>query len=221
MCIFSGTQKPGLPKNCHVSGSSQLFLHIFIDEVTKLQNFINASASLADRYAAMGKRVVLAGTDSLGFRFARSGELFNRIEMIHTTFVSFREYHRLLNRDLNDYIRFGGTLTDGRQLYNDDRRTWDYTNSAIVDNITHSLQKWNRGSEYDILSSLADNGDLSSAIRKILEEHSGRFVYTIINNEFKSHDKGSLIDLLDQSEELTEDELDRLVAVKDDEIRAN
>lgn len=170
--------------------------YIFIDEVTKLEDFINTASVLADQHAKCGQKVVLAGTDSLGFVFARSSELLDRCIMLHTTFVPYKEYSRLLDKDFDEYIMYGGTLTDGKTLYNTRDSLDEYTNSAITDNILHALERYGRGNDYDMLADMVDKGDVGSAINKVLEAHSGSFVAKVINKDFHSHDMGFLRELL-------------------------
>ena len=41
-------------------------------------------------------------------------ELYDRAYMVHTTFIPFREHGRLLKTDdVDEYIRYGGTLRMG------------------------------------------------------------------------------------------------------------
>ena len=48
----------------------------FIDEVTLMPDFIDSAALFSDIYAAQGMKIVLSGTDSLGFLVcASSGTL--------------------------------------------------------------------------------------------------------------------------------------------------
>ena len=54
-----------MKKLCH-----QGYKYIFIDEITLMQDFIDAAAVLSDVYCAMGMKIVLSGADSLGFWFA-------------------------------------------------------------------------------------------------------------------------------------------------------
>jgi len=62
----------------------------------------------------MGMHIVLSGTDSLGFWLASGNELYDRVRMIHTTFIPYREYSRLLGIDsIDEYIRCGGVLRMG------------------------------------------------------------------------------------------------------------
>lgn len=171
--------------------------YIFIDEITKVKNFIGTCSILSDQYAREGKKIVIAGTDSFGFFLAKNDELLDRVHLIHTTYIPFHEYHRLLGRDIHDYMRFGGTLTDGNVFYNKDR-LHEYSNSAISMNIVHSLEKWNQGRNYGILEELvnSDRNELSSFINKIIEYHNRQFLARMINRDFKSHDLGSLVELM-------------------------
>lgn len=90
------------------------YQYIFLDEVTLMKDFIDSAALLSDIYAMMGMKIVLSGTDSLGFWIARDYELYDRERTIHTTFIPFREYSRLLGIDsIDEYIRYGGTLRAG------------------------------------------------------------------------------------------------------------
>ena len=169
--------------------------YLFVDEVTKARNFIDTSSILANRYAAEGIKVVLTGTHSLGFYLARNDELFGRIDFIHTTFVPFKEYNALLNKGIIDYIQYGGTLSPENHFYNKDK-TNEYSNSAIVFNIIKSFEKWGNGRNFGVLEDVINNNELPTYINIILEYDNRRFLTRIINDEFNSHDLGSLIDLM-------------------------
>lgn len=173
--------------------------NVFIDEATKAKRFINTCSYFADGYSVKGIKVVLSGTDSLGFFIASGKELFNRVTFLHTTFISFREYNRVLGKGINDYIEYGGTLTDGEEnvFYNNDRASF-YTNAAIVENISHTLDNWDDGRNYayDVLRDIIKHHELPSFINKVIEYHNRRFLADIINKEFISHDLHSLIDLM-------------------------
>ena len=175
--------------------------YFFIDEVTKLRDFINTCSFLADHYASLGKKVVVTGTDSLGFLIASNGELFDRVEFIQTTYISFKEYNHLLSKDILKYMEYGGTLTDGIALYNRDRGNV-YINSAISENISNSLKKWNqcRNEGYNILGDLIERNQLPTIINKVIEYNNRTFLSNVINKDFTSHDLGSLIDLLTKND---------------------
>ena len=54
------------------------FRYVFIDEVTLMRDFIDSAALFSDVFAAMGMKIVLSGTDSLGFWLAMDQELYDR-----------------------------------------------------------------------------------------------------------------------------------------------
>ena len=49
----------------------QGFRYVFLDEVTLMEDFIEGAALFSDVFAACGMKIVLSGTDSLGFLFLR------------------------------------------------------------------------------------------------------------------------------------------------------
>ena len=63
------------------------FRYVFIDEVTLMEDFIDSAALFSDVFATMGMKIVLSGTDSLGFWLAMDEELYDRAKSIHTTFI--------------------------------------------------------------------------------------------------------------------------------------
>ena len=128
------------------------FKYVFVDEVTLLKDFIDSASLLSDVFAAQGMKIILSGTDSLGFWLALDQELYDRAETVHTTFIPFREHSRLLKiNDLDEYIRYGGTLRagelnfDDKELlttdasFRDDESTRRYIDTAICRNIQNSL----------------------------------------------------------------------------------
>lgn len=176
---------------------------IFIDEATKAKGFINCSSFLADDYSIRGIRIVLSGTDSLSFLIAGNRELYDRAVFLHTTYIPFAEYHYLLGKSLDDYIRYGGTLTqDGEEnAFHDGQSAEQYVNSAIVENILHTLKTWNDGDNvgYDVLADLIEHGLLESAVNKVLEYHNHRFTKKQINDDFKPHDWGSVVQMMPET----------------------
>ena len=179
------------------------FKYIFIDEVTLMKDFIDSAALLSDIYAQMGMKIVLSGTDSLGFWLARDNELYDRVRMIHTTFIPYREYSRLLGIDsVDEYIRYGGTLRmgeidfDDEELnmedasFRDDESTRRYIDTAISKNIQHSLECFEQGHYFRNLYDLYEAGELTSAINRIIEDMNHRFVLRVLTRDFKSSDFG-------------------------------
>lgn len=177
--------------------------YIFIDEVTLMKDFIDSASLFSDIYARMGMKIVLSGTDSLGFWLARDNELYDRVWMIHTTFIPYREYSRLLGIDsVDEYIRYGGTLRPGEidfddeelrtidASFRDDESTRRYIDTAISKNIQHSLECFEYGHSFRQLYDLYEAGELTSAINRIIEDMNHRFVLKVLTRDFKSHDYG-------------------------------
>lgn len=163
------------------------YKYVFIDEVTLMPDFIDSAALFSDIYAAMGMKIVLSGTDSLGFWFTLRQELYDRAVTIHTTFIPFREYSRLLGIDsIDEYIRYGGTLRAGELAFDDadvnaedasfrdDETTRRYIDTAICENIQHSLDCCKDGRYYRHLQSLYDAGELTNAINRVIEDMTHR-----------------------------------------------
>ncbi len=185
------------------------YRYVFLDEVTLLKDFIDSASMFSDVYAMMGLKIVLSGTDSLGFWFTLTQELYDRAYTIHTTFIPFREYSRLLNiHDIDEYIRYGGTLLPGELAFDDpdalafdaafrdDETTRRYIDTAICNNIQHSLLYCRRGNFFRHLRALYDAGELTSAINRIIESMNHRFLLATLTQPFKSHDLGSAAELL-------------------------
>lgn len=199
--------------------------NVFIDEVTLMEDFIDSAALFSDIYATQGMKIVLSGTDSLGFWFALHQELYDRAITIHTTFIPFREHSRLLGIDsIDEYIRYGGTLRAGEldfddedvnaedASFRDDESTRRYIDTAICKNIQHSLSCCQGGGYFRHLQSLYEAGELTGAINRIIEDMNHRFLIRILINKFKSHDLGSAADVLrrERDPERRNDILDRI-----------
>lgn len=179
------------------------FVYVFIDEVTLMEDFIDSAALFSDIYTQMGMKIVLSGTDSLGFWFARDNELYDRVRMVHTTFIPYREYSRLLEIDsIDEYIRYGGTLRMGETDFDDDDLTAEdasfrddestrrYIDTAICKNIQHSLACFEYGHYFSHLRTLYEAGELTGAINRIIEDMNHLFVYNVLTRDFKSNDLG-------------------------------
>ena len=180
--------------------SQQNYRYIFIDEITLMKDFIDSAAILSDIYAAMGMKIVLSGTDSLGFRLAENQELYDRANNIRTTFIPFREYSRLLKKDdIDEYIRYGGTLKAGETDFDnpddmsfyDDESARRYVDTAICRNIQHSLLHCEHGAQFKHLISLYQSNELTNAINRIIEDMNHRFLVDVVTREFRSADLGN------------------------------
>lgn len=174
---------------------------VFIDEVTLISDFIDSAAILSDIYSAMGMKIVLSGTDSLGFWLAIHEELYDRAIMVHTTYISFAEHSRLLGiNDIDEYVRYGGTLKagiwdfDNKEVnaddasFKDNESTRIYIDTAICSNIQHSLKCYQNGNHFRNLYELYEKKELTGAINRIIENESHKFLINVLTDDFKSHD---------------------------------
>ena len=172
--------------------------YFFIDEITKVSNFIQTASVLSDIYAVMDKKIIFSGTDSLGIYQVEGEELLDRMHKISTTYIPYKEFNHLFeDKGLEDYIKHGGTLTNGNTFYNKDNVDL-YTNSAIARNIEHSLEHTGRGGEFGILSAMYDADEFTSFINKIVELHNRTFLLKTIRKSFISHDMGSLKNFIEK-----------------------
>ena len=184
--------------------SKQGIRYVFIDEITLMSDFIDSASLLSDIYASSGMKIVMSGTDSLGFALSIDDELYDRAVMIHTTFIPFREYSRLLGiKDVDEYIRYGGTfrvgeldfededLLDEGASFRDDETTRRYIDTSIARNIQHSLSGYRSGGHFRHLVDLYEAGELTNAINRLIEDMNHRFLASVINSDYRSHNYGS------------------------------
>ena len=181
------------------------YKYLFIDEVTLINDFIDSSSLFSDVYAAQGMKIVLSGTDSLGFHFAINDELYDRAVMVHTTYIPFKEHSRLLGiNSIDEYIRYGGTLkageidfeskelNDRNASFRDDESTRYYIDTAICSNIQHSLECFKDGRYFRQLKTLYEADELTNAINRIIENINHDFTVSVITKLFKSGDDGGI-----------------------------
>ena len=172
------------------------YRYVFIDEVTMLNDFIEGAALFSDVFAAGGMKVVLSGTDSLGFVFSEDEQLYDRCILLHTTFIPYREFENVLGVvGIDKFIEFGGTMSMGGTNYNTDKFTFatkesadDYVDSAIARNIQHSLKCYQHEGHFRSLQELYDAGELTNAINRIVEDVNHRFTIEVLTRKFKSGD---------------------------------
>lgn len=178
------------------------YRYVFIDEVTLLEDFIEGAALFSDVFAASGMKIVLSGTDSLGFMFTEDEELYDRCIMCHTTFIPYREFERVLGIvGIEDYIRYGGTMSLGGRYYNEDfsnstnsmifatkKSTDEYVDSAIARNIQHSLKNYQYEGHFRSLRELYEKNELTNVINRIVEDMNHRFTLEVLTRNFKSND---------------------------------
>lgn len=170
------------------------YQYIFVDEVTLMEDFIEGAALFSDIYAGSGMKLVLSGTDSLGFIFTKHEQLYDRCIMLHTTFIPYREFEQVLGiQGIDNYIRYGGTMSISGVNYNNStfttkQSTDEYIDSAIARNIQHSLKYYQDGGHFRNLYDLYKKGELTSAINRVVEDINHRFTKEVLKRTFTSHD---------------------------------
>lgn len=172
------------------------YRYLFIDEVTLMDDFIEGAALFSDVYATRGIKIVLSGTDSLGFVFSEDRELYDRCYMLHTTFVPYREFEGVLGiKGIDEYIRYGGTMSLGGVDYNKlgmtfatKESTAEYVDSAIAHNIQHSLKNYQYEGHFRHLAELYEAKELTNAINRVVEDMNHRFTIEVLTKDFRSSD---------------------------------
>ena len=178
------------------------YKYVFIDEVTLMDDFIEGAALFSDVYAASGMKIVLSGTDSLGFVFSEDEQLYDRCVLLHTTFIPFREFENVLGiKDIDEYMKFGGTMSQSGENYNkaifgSKKATDEYVNTAIAKNIQHSLKNYQYEGHFRHLKDLYEKNELTNAINRIVEDMNHEFTIKVLTRDFKSHDFGSAKDIM-------------------------
>lgn len=175
---------------------SQLgFKYIFIDEVTLLEDFIEGAAVFSDIFASSGMRIILTGTDSLGFMMTKNAQLYDRCKLLHTTYISYQEFERVLGiKGIDEYITFGGTMSlsginyNQEFIFNSSIGSKEYIDSSIAFNIQHSLKYYQDGNHFRNLKTLYENNELTNVINRVVEDINHRFTKEILIKKFKSND---------------------------------
>ena len=196
---------------------TQGFQYVFLDEVTLMEDFIEGAALFSDVYATSGMKIVLSGTDSLGFLFTKDEQLYDRCILLHTTFIPYREFASVLGiQGIDEYIRYGGTMSLGGIHYNEastfasKESADEYVDTAIARNIQHSLRCYQYEGHFRNLRDLYEKNELTSAINRVVEDINHRVTLEVLTQDFKSHDLGISASNLRRDRKNPTDILDRI-----------
>lgn len=207
---------------------SQGFRYVFLDEVTLMEDFIEGAALFSDVFAASGMKIVLSGTDSLGFLFIEDEQLYDRCILLHTTFIPYREFESVLGvHGIDAYIQYGGTMSLGGVHYNETatfaskQSADEYVDTAIARNIQHSLRCYQYEGHFRHLRDLYENNELTSAINRVVEDMNHRFTLEVLTRDFKSQDLGVAASNLRRDRNHPTDILDQIdIGAVTDRLRA-
>lgn len=175
------------------------FQYVFIDEITNVERFSTDASDLADTCCEQfGMRVVIAGTDSLGILLAKQHILYDRIYMIQTSYVSYREFKRLVRVpdgepvDVDLYVQYGGLLT--MEAYKDHQAASEYQNSAIVHNILSALRLAEDDLRFHLpyLTELYDEELLVTVINGMVNLFSQVMVYKTLRRQLSRYKSSPL-----------------------------
>lgn len=179
------------------------YKYVFLDEMTLMEDFIEGSALFSDIYASSGMKIVLSGTDSLGFAFSKEEQLYDRCIMLHTTFIPYREFENVLGiNGIDEYIRYGGTMSLGGINYNvstpfsNIKDTEEYINTSIAKNIQHSLKMYQYGGHFRQLLDLYEKGELTNVINRVVEDMNHRFTKSVVERITANNLLGDRVDSL-------------------------
>lgn len=141
--------------------------YVFVDEITYCDYFSDEASWLSSLFTECGRKVVIAGTYSLGIDIAEGHELLGRMIRFNTTFCSYREYKYLhADATVDDYLRTGTVLQPTAFLSVSSCKS--YIDDAIVNNIIHSMVN-------------SDNLYYCNLLRIITEEKLPEVIYKCIN----------------------------------------
>ena len=193
------------------------YKYVFIDEVTLIDDFIEGAALFSDIFAACGMKIILSGTDSLGFYFSQDDQLYDRSIFVHTTFIPYKEFEEVLGiKGIDEYICYGGTMSfDGnhyneKSIFANKKSVDEYVDSAIAKNIQHSLKCYQYGGHFRELYSLYEKNELTSAINRVIEDVNHYFTLDVLTRDFVSHDLGISAKNLRNDRQNPNDILDRI-----------
>lgn len=95
---------------------------------------------------------------------------------------------------IDEYIRYGGTMSLGGINYNtdaifaDSKTTEEYIDTAIAKNIQHSLKIYQYGGHFRQLLDLYERGELTNVINRVVENINHNFTRSVVESTFRSHD---------------------------------
>lgn len=166
--------------------------HFFIDEITFIKDFQLHSTGLGDVFSKLENvRIVISGTFSLSMIAASKGNLYDRITLVNTSYISYKEYNYLLNCSLEQYLANACRLNTVSDIFNRYEETHDYVSTSIVDNIEYSLRNAEYSPQYRDLHKYFSNKDITTILFRLLDYICIRWTEVDLNSNFVSNILGS------------------------------
>ena len=114
--------------------------YFYIDEITWADGFADRAMAFADKFASVSSvRIVLSGTDSLAFTFAKQSSLHGRYLEFNTTRMSYPEYYRVTKGDILKYAHSGGVFWKKADYPPDEEELEEYLISSVVRNLRNTI----------------------------------------------------------------------------------
>lgn len=158
--------------------------YICIDEITLAKKFI-INFNAINYYTKLGLKFIITGSYSYSFILLADYLLENDdtrltdiAELIPTSRIPFSEYHYLLGKEADDYIRLGGTLLEKSPYLNSLTAT-EYINEAVIKNIIRSINETENFDKYALTLWYSEE-DIASAIQQYLNHVSQNFLSDIL-----------------------------------------
>lgn len=180
--------------------------YVYIDEITEMNNLLACASMLSDVYVGLGLRVIISGTNSYMLNIASKDVLYDRTVRISTSYISYKEYRKLLGDDIGilNYIRFGGVLAANTFYDRDSTKT--YIRTAITDNIVHSLENTDPR-EYTSLIELNNQSLFRKALEQTIDNANRELTLDVITRNYENHDIGSAEQLIGKGHLVNRDEV--------------
>ncbi|MCD8307230.1 MAG: AAA family ATPase [Clostridia bacterium] len=163
-------------RSCLNSLSSQGVRYAFVDNITRLDDFIDYACIFEFLHTEKGMKVVLSGPDSISFHFTSHDELYDNLFLVHTTWMSFAEYSRLtgiLDRDY--YLERGGVLYPSFEEKDLD----GYIEDAVALPIEHLLKTRKLGYRQGLAENLISADEFRPFLHRLVDKATMDFLFSI------------------------------------------
>lgn len=193
--------------------------YLLIDEVTYCKDSIDFTSIFAEKF--VDNKIIMAGTDSAVFIEPMSSFLYDRVDLVHTSYISFKEFNYLYDLALKDYINNGGILKSSTSYesthYFDIERYvnlgLDYFSTSIIDNMFSCFEKYDMSKKFPELQELyfKDKNLLRVMIIKWIQMYGSELSLSILRRSFKSDDVGNLKDVCRRRLNFSPDKLNKFI----------
>lgn len=202
------------------------YRYVFIDEITKIPDFVNYSRMYHGLFTKSGMKIILAGTDSLRFHLAINTDLYGKSIKISTTRIPFEEYSRLMGiKHIDQYLAFGGVLFKknsdiGQALLSPNLEIIQipkflrqlgkrYIDIAVAHNIRNALLH-DKSKIFSCLETVAKDMGFIPAIYRMVLKDTKEYVLETLLEDFKADDFIQTAENLSSSFVIDKKDIDRI-----------